>query len=140
MPRLGWIDGGVAIARREVLVAVEPIRGSMKCIAARTRDGVDDATSGTPVFGRVTAGHDAKFLHGVRRDGSRDSREPTVLVPELIGGIDPVGEKGILSGNAAKAKPAACAVGNDSRGEQDERIDAAAVDGKPIDLGLTDDG
>ena len=138
--RLGRVaDVGEGVARVEVLVAEEPVGGTVQIVAAAACDGVDHAARGAAELGGVAVGENLKFLHGVLGDLAADASAAGVLVVELVGRVVAVGEESVAAGGAAEGDEAEGAVGDDGGRQQHEGVHAAAVDGEVDDLRAVDD-
>jgi hypothetical protein len=89
-----------------------------------------------PNSGRKPIGKHLEFLHGVLRDLGGDASAPGVLVVETLGGVVPVRQKGVASGDAAKADQAKGPIVGHGGSQQYERVSAAAIDRQIVDLEL----
>lgn len=135
---LGRVEGGVAVARVEVLVAEEPEPGAMHLVGAALGDGVDDAADGAAEFGREARALHLELLHGVLADVGADARAAGVFVVVALRGVVAVGEKRVAAGHAAEGDQAEGAVFRDAGRQQHEAVHAAAIDRQVHDVAVLD--
>ena len=122
------IETGITVTRVQTSIAKEPVGGSVNVVASALGDRVHHAAHGLAIFSSIIIGDDLEFLHGLLRNRAGDPRPSGVLVVKRVGRVIPVGQKGIVAANAAKTQQTERTVGDDSRCQQNERIDPPAID------------
>src|SRR5262245_59952677 len=106
----------------------------MDIVAAAARHCIHDATHGAPEFCRKTIRQNLEFLDRVLRNLCCDTRPSGIFVVVAVGCVIAVRKKSIAHRRAPKTDESENTIVGNCGGEQYERVDTAAVNGKVIDL------